>query len=458
MLTRAARPRRSRSPCSPPAPTAVGVHRRRRRRAHRRRPRRWQRHPVAPSSAPGRARHPDTVADRARSCPTGPARPAITYDPAVVPAGATAQAHRSPRPPYGATVRLTVTGLVPRRAYGAHLHTEPCTATPDEAGPHYQHQPDPKAVASPPSVDPAYANPRNEVWLDFTADAPGRGHRPPAARTGRSTRPHPPRSLIVHAEQTRTGPGKAGTAGPRVACLTLRARLIAGLLCDRGRGGNVRRDGGDARRREGPPWPSRATARPRRRPSRTTPTSRRRSCSSCAAAGGTTRSPCRRRPEVPNYAKRRAALSDAFPGETLIIPTGTEKVRANDTDYPFRPGSDFVYLTGDRDPDSVLVLRPERLRPRRGALHPPAQLQGDRRVLPQPQRRAVGRPPAHPGARSRPSWASRPRRYGELGPALAGSRAGPHPGAARPRPQRRPGRPGLRARPAPAAATASWPG
>jgi Xaa-Pro aminopeptidase len=63
-------------------------------------------------------------------------------------------------------------------------------------------------------------------------------------------------------------------------------------------------------------------------------------------------------PEAPNFAKRRAALSEAFPGETLIIPTGTEKVRANDTDYPFRPGSDFVYLTGDRDPDSVLVLRP----------------------------------------------------------------------------------------------------
>src|SRR3712207_5812809 len=64
------------------------------------------------------------------------------------------------------------------------------------------------------------------------------------------------------------------------------------------------------------------------------------------------------RPEVPNYAKRRAALSDAFPGETLIIPTGNEKIRANDTDYPFRPGSDFVYLTGDHDPDSVLILWP----------------------------------------------------------------------------------------------------
>ncbi|MFG2056022.1 aminopeptidase P family protein [Micromonospora sp. NPDC048930] len=64
------------------------------------------------------------------------------------------------------------------------------------------------------------------------------------------------------------------------------------------------------------------------------------------------------RPEVPNYAKRRAALAAAFPGETLVIPTGNEKVRANDTDHRFRPGSDFAYLTGDLEPDSVLVLRP----------------------------------------------------------------------------------------------------
>jgi Xaa-Pro aminopeptidase len=64
------------------------------------------------------------------------------------------------------------------------------------------------------------------------------------------------------------------------------------------------------------------------------------------------------RPEVPNYAKRRSALSEAFPGETLIIPTGNDRVRANDTDFRFRPGSDFVYLTGDHDPDSVLMLRP----------------------------------------------------------------------------------------------------
>jgi Xaa-Pro aminopeptidase len=56
---------------------------------------------------------------------------------------------------------------------------------------------------------------------------------------------------------------------------------------------------------------------------------------------------------------RRRALSALFPGETLIIPTGHEKVRANDTYYRFRPGSDFYYLTGNLEPDCVLVLQPK---------------------------------------------------------------------------------------------------
>src|SRR6266511_1832908 len=63
-------------------------------------------------------------------------------------------------------------------------------------------------------------------------------------------------------------------------------------------------------------------------------------------------------PQAPHYAKRRAAVAEAFPGEALVIPTGTERVRANDTVYPFRPGTDFAYLTGDHDPDSVLIIRP----------------------------------------------------------------------------------------------------
>src|SRR5262245_57207770 len=51
-------------------------------------------------------------------------------------------------------------------------------------------------------------------------------------------------------------------------------------------------------------------------------------------------------PGVAHHAKRRSALAPAFPGETLVIPSGRERVRANDTSYRFRPGSDHVWLTG----------------------------------------------------------------------------------------------------------------
>ncbi|HYO68848.1 MAG TPA: aminopeptidase P family protein [Archangium sp.] len=59
------------------------------------------------------------------------------------------------------------------------------------------------------------------------------------------------------------------------------------------------------------------------------------------------------------FAARRRELSKLFPGETLVIPTGHEKVRANDTYYRFRPGTDFYYLTGNMEPDCVLVLQPK---------------------------------------------------------------------------------------------------
>jgi Xaa-Pro aminopeptidase len=56
------------------------------------------------------------------------------------------------------------------------------------------------------------------------------------------------------------------------------------------------------------------------------------------------------------FAARRHAISRQFPGETLVIPTGREKVRANDTNFRFRPGTDCYYLTGITAPDVVLVL------------------------------------------------------------------------------------------------------
>lgn len=58
---------------------------------------------------------------------------------------------------------------------------------------------------------------------------------------------------------------------------------------------------------------------------------------------------------------RRAALGARFRGERLVIPAGRAKARNNDDDYPFRPDSNFVYLTGlgtDREPEAVLVLEP----------------------------------------------------------------------------------------------------
>jgi Xaa-Pro aminopeptidase len=59
------------------------------------------------------------------------------------------------------------------------------------------------------------------------------------------------------------------------------------------------------------------------------------------------------------FAARRRAIAQQFPGDVLVIPTGHEKVRANDTNYRFRPGTDFYYLTGIHEPDCVLVIVPE---------------------------------------------------------------------------------------------------
>ena len=59
------------------------------------------------------------------------------------------------------------------------------------------------------------------------------------------------------------------------------------------------------------------------------------------------------------FAARRNAISLQFPGELLVVPSGREKVRANDTNYRFRPGTDCYYLTGITEPDVVLVLAPQ---------------------------------------------------------------------------------------------------
>jgi Cu-Zn family superoxide dismutase len=144
---------------------------------------------------------------------------AITYDDKLVPPSATANLTMEGRADT-TQVMLAVSGLPPRHGYGAHLHVNPCGPTGADAGPHYQHHVDPAAGPSRPSVDPSYANPGNEVWLDFTTDAAG-------TATVTATQPwtldaaDAPRSLVIHAQPTARAAGRAGEAGARVGCLTL---------------------------------------------------------------------------------------------------------------------------------------------------------------------------------------------------------------------------------------------
>lgn len=140
---------------------------------------------------------------------------ASTYDTNLVPVGATAEV-TAQESGTSTTVTLTVAGLLPNRAYGAHAHVNPCGADGMAAGPHYQFQKDPVT----PSVDPAFANPQNEIWLDFTTDAAGAGQATttvpwafPADRRAQA--------VIIHEKSTSTEAGKAGTAGTRPACVTV---------------------------------------------------------------------------------------------------------------------------------------------------------------------------------------------------------------------------------------------
>ena len=63
-----------------------------------------------------------------------------------------------------------------------------------------------------------------------------------------------------------------------------------------------------------------------------------------------------RHPVADHAARRRAALAEAFPGERLVLPAGTYKVRSNDTDYRFRSDTAHTYFSGNQTSDAVLVI------------------------------------------------------------------------------------------------------
>ena len=56
----------------------------------------------------------------------------------------------------------------------------------------------------------------------------------------------------------------------------------------------------------------------------------------------------------PNYRRRRQRLLDKLGDGLLILPTAPHLLRNGDVHYSYRPGSDFAYLTGFPEPESVL--------------------------------------------------------------------------------------------------------
>ncbi|MGD8677802.1 MAG: Xaa-Pro aminopeptidase [Chromatiales bacterium] len=61
------------------------------------------------------------------------------------------------------------------------------------------------------------------------------------------------------------------------------------------------------------------------------------------------------------FKRRRAQLMRMMGKNAIaIVPTSPERVRNRDVHYPFRPDSDFYYLTGFNEPEAVAVLIPGR--------------------------------------------------------------------------------------------------
>jgi len=145
----------------------------------------------------------------------GPAEGGYLYISSLAPPGATA--YVSSLSNRNTVSALLLSGWLPNRVYGAHLHRAPCGPDPLDAGGHYQYIEDPVQ----PSVNPAYVNPANEVWLDVATDAQGNGRA--LSVNNWSYNGRTPASLVIHEHATSRGlNGEVpGDAGPRVACVNL---------------------------------------------------------------------------------------------------------------------------------------------------------------------------------------------------------------------------------------------
>ena len=176
----------------------------------------------APPAAPAGPPNPSTLSGVDTFAAPNPGAEAVTYNPALVPEGASILASIMPAGSgyTQTTANLSVAGLLPNRAYVVRAHTQACGATAEQAGPPYQDRMDPAATPQGSSTNPQYANPRNEIWLDVRTDSDGSassGTTVPFTFTNRA-----PASVVVYdAQTTATAPGQAGQLGAPIACLNL---------------------------------------------------------------------------------------------------------------------------------------------------------------------------------------------------------------------------------------------
>ena len=65
--------------------------------------------------------------------------------------------------------------------------------------------------------------------------------------------------------------------------------------------------------------------------------------------------------DIKEFKRRRKRLMDMIGDESIaILPTASVHIRNNDVEFPFRPDSDFYYLTGYPEPEAVAVIIPDR--------------------------------------------------------------------------------------------------
>lgn len=122
----------------------------------------------------------------------------------------------------GAVVSLSVTGLEPKTAYIAHLHTGGCDGA-DPGGPHFQFK---KGGSEAPP---------NEIHLQFTSDGAGEGkarvstnHDVPVGEAGSvvihtaEDEPHHEMvALLVHEGEDHSGDGEEHSQSEKIACAEL---------------------------------------------------------------------------------------------------------------------------------------------------------------------------------------------------------------------------------------------